>query len=538
MIGGLVWLRDDRVVQGRSGSERELFDADAWARHLVPAGSVFAFLADHRRRLFPDEMFVDLFPSSNGRPGLPADLVATTIVLQSLHSLSDGDAVAALRFDLRWKVACGLPVDHGGFDASSLTYWRRRLAGSRRPERIFEVVRQVVAETGALKGRTRRALDSTVLMDAVATQDTVTQLIGAIRRVGRVVPGADGLIAAHCCGHDYAKPGKPAIAWDDPDARDVLVSALVRDAVALLDALGEQPDGSEQAAAVALLALVAGQDVEPAEGSDGTDGRWRIARKVAPDRVVSTVDPDARHVHKSRAVKIDGYKAHLVVEPDTGLVTACQLTRGTGEGSADGEVGAGLLAADTTLDGDVEVLGDSAYGTADLLDAVTGAGHTPIIKPWPIRPNVPGGFGPDDFTVDHAAGTVTCPAGHTVTGRTDKDGQLVTAFAERCAGCPLRARCTTAKAGRTVTLHPRDALLRAHRRAAREPGFQDTYRRRRPMVERTIAWITRGNRRLRYVGLTKNDLWLHHRAAAVNLRRLVTLGLTHTDTGWALAATT
>jgi len=524
-------------VQGRSGSDRELFDADAWARHLVPAGSVFAFLADHRRRLFPDEMFADLFPSSNGRPGLPADLVASTIVLQSLHSLSDGDAVGALRFDLRWKVACGLPVDHGGFDASSLTYWRRRLAASRRPERIFEVVRQVIAETGALKGKTRRALDSTVLMDAVATQDTVIQLIGAIRRVGRVVPGADALIAAHCTGHDYSKPGKPQIAWDDSEARDVLISALVGDALALLAALGEQPDGSEAATAVGLLALVAGQDVEPAEGSDGTDGRWQIARAVAPERVISMVDPDARHVHKSRTVKIDGYKAHLVVEPDTGLVTACQLTSGTGEGSADGEVGADLLTADTTITTPVEVLGDSAYGTADLLDAVTGAGHTPVIKPWPTRPNVPGGFGPDDFTVDHAAGTVTCPAGHTVTTRAKNDGRQVAAFTDHCAGCPLRARCTTAKDGRRVTLHRRDALLRAHRAAATDPAFQHTYRRHRPMVERTIAWITRGNRRLRYLGTAKNDLWLHHRTAAVNLRRLATLGLTHTDTGWTLTAT-
>ncbi|MBL7502505.1 IS1182 family transposase [Frankia sp. CNm7] len=525
-------------MQGRSGPDRELFDAEAWARHLVPAGSVFAFLADHRRRLFPDEMFADLFPSSNGRPGLPADLVASTIVLQSLHSLSDADAVGALRFDLRWKVACGLPVDHGGFDASSLTYWRRRLARSERPERIFEVVRQVVAETGVLKGKTRRVLDSTVLMDAVATQDTVTQLIGAIRRVGRVVSGADTLIAACCTGHDYSKPGKPAITWDDPDARDALVSALVGDALALLAALAEQPDGSEQAAAVGLLALVAGQDVEPADGSDGTDGRWRIARAVARDRVISTVDPDARHVHKSRSVKIDGYKAHLIAEPDTGIITGCQLTRGGGEGAADGEAGQALLAADSTITSPAEILGDSAYGTADLLSAVVDAGHTPIIKPWPAPANIPGGFSPDAFTINHAAGTVTCPAGHTVPVRTGRTGRRTAAFTEHCADCPLRTRCTTANAGRTVTLHTHDKLLRAHRATATDPVFQATYRTHRPMIERTIAWLTRGNRRLRYHGTTKNNLWLHHRAAAVNLRRLVTLGLTHTDTGWALTATT
>jgi hypothetical protein len=154
-------------------------------------------------------------------------------------------------------------------------HWRRRLADSERPNRIFDVVRQVVAETGALAGRTRRALDYTMLDDAVATQDTVTQLIAAVRRVAREVPGAGAVVAQHCRAHDYSRPGKPAIAWDDPAARELLVDALVSDAHRVLGHLPEQELGPRAAEAVALLALVAGQDVEPAEGSDGTDGRWR-----------------------------------------------------------------------------------------------------------------------------------------------------------------------------------------------------------------------------------------------------------------------
>ena len=122
-------------------------------------------------------------------------------------------------------------------------------------------------------------MDSTVLADAVATQDTITQLVAAIRRVARVVPGAAGQVAAVCTAHDYAKPGKPQIDWDDPQAKDVLVSALVNDANAVVAALAGGELDEQGAAAVALLALVAGQDVEPAEGSDGTDGRWRIARE-------------------------------------------------------------------------------------------------------------------------------------------------------------------------------------------------------------------------------------------------------------------
>ena len=300
-------------------------DAYALVGHLVPAGSVFAFLAEHRRAVFPPELFEDLFPSATGRPSVPVDIAASMLVLQTLQDLSDRDAMQAVRCDIRWKVACGLPLDHEGFHPTTLTYWRRRLAASPRPNRIFDAVRTVIAETGVLNGKTRRALDSVVLDDAVATQDTITQLIAAIRRVGREVPGAAEIITSRCHAHDYADPGKPAIAWDDKAAREALVSALAGDALTIVDAVADLGLAGKAAEAVALLALVAGQDVEPAEGSDGTDGRWRIARKVAPDRVISTVDTDARHVHKTVHHQQDGYKGHVVIEPDTGLFTGGKL---------------------------------------------------------------------------------------------------------------------------------------------------------------------------------------------------------------------
>ncbi|MFL6296833.1 MAG: transposase, partial [Actinomycetes bacterium] len=264
-------------MQGRADPQREILDVESVAGHLLPEGGVFAFLAAHRRELFPDEMFADLFASRRGRPSIPADVIASGIVLQTLHGLSDEAAAEALTFDLRWKAACGLAVTGKAFHPTSLTYWRRRLALSDRPNRIFDAVRRVVAETGALRGKTRRAMDSTVLDDAVATQDSITQLIAAVRRVAREVPGAAAVVAEHCSGHDYRVAGKPAIAWDDEAARDQLVDALVSDAHRLLAHLPEQELGPKAAEAVALLALVAGQDVEPVEGSDGTDGRWQVS---------------------------------------------------------------------------------------------------------------------------------------------------------------------------------------------------------------------------------------------------------------------
>jgi hypothetical protein len=507
-------------------------DAASLLGGLLPSGSVYAFLAEHRRELFPDAMFADLFPSARGRPSEPGDVVAAVLVLQALEGLSDREAVEALTFDLRWKAACGWPVGRPGFHPTVLTYWRRRLARSDRPNRIFDAVREVVRETGALTGKTRRALDSTVLQDAVATQDTVTQLVAAIRRVRREVPGAAEVVAAHCTAHDYDDPGKPAIAWNDAEARARLVDALVGDAHRLLGHLPDQQLGPREAEAVALLALVAGQNVEPAEGGDGFDGRWQIARRVAPDRVISTVDPDARHAHKTVHRRTDGFTAHVVVEPDTGLITNTRLTPAAGTGNTDAVVGVDLLAGDDTVGGPVQVLGDSAYGTGDALDALGKAGHTPVIKPWPLKPAVPGGFTADDFTVDEAAGTATCPNG--ITRRITRTREVV--FGAACRGCPLRARCTTAARGRYLHLHPHDALQRAHRAAAADPEFQATYRRHRPMVERSLAWLTRGHRRVPYRGVAKNDAWLHLRVAAIDLNRLLTLGLTGTDGHWALAS--
>ena len=526
-----VWARrggrwDNGPMQGRAADQRDLLDVESVAGHLLKPGSVFAFLAEHRRTLFPDSMFADLFPGAGGRPSMPADVMASVLVLQALHGFSDSETVDAVTLDLRWKAACGLAVTASAFHPTTLTYWRRRLAASGSPNRIFDAVKAVVAETGALKGKTRRALDSTILDDAVATQDTVIQLIAAIRRAGRDVPGAPEVIAQRCTAHDYEDPGKPVIAWNDAAARARLIDDLVGDAHRLLGHLPEQELGPKGAEAVALLALIAGQDVEPVEGSDGTDGRWQIAQRVAPDRVISVVDPDARHAHKTVHRRQDGFKAHIAIEPDTGIITDCELTKAGGEHSGDAQVGPGLLDDE---DGPRQVLGDSAYGSGDARAELADAGHEAVIKPAPLRTAVPGGFSIDDFTINAEENAVTCPNQIT---RKIAAKRTVT-FGKVCKGCPLRARCTTSRSGRTLTLHPQEKLLRAARRQAETPQFQQVYRQHRPMVERSIAWLTRGNRKVRYRGTRKNDHWLHLRAAALNLRRLLVLGLNRADGTWA-----
>jgi IS5 family transposase len=421
----------------------------------------------------------------------------------------------ALRTDLRWKVAAGLTLDDEGFHPTVLTLWRNKLRASQRPERIFEAVRQVIAETGVLKGKVRRALDSTVLDDAVASQDTVTQLIAAIRRVRRLVPEAAEL---ELTGHDYSDPGKPRIAWDDTDARNQLITGLVNDALVVLAAVSGDELDTAAAEAVGLLALVAGQDVEPGD----SDGSWRIAQRTAKDRVISTVDPDSRHIHKTVRAYRNGYKAHVVVEPVTGLICGQRLTAGN---APDGPVGVELMADEPARR---QVLADSAYGSGETRVALTKRRHRLAIKPWPTADT--GRYTRDDFTVDHQAQTATCPAGHTVT-LTAANNAI---FERHCTGCPLRSRCTTAQDGRTLRLNDHDAELVEARRAWHDGDFADDYRRWRPMVERSLAWLVRPGRRVTYRGLARNRIWLAHRAAAVNLQRLISLGLTHHN-GWQLA---
>lgn len=509
-------------MQGSSVPDRELLDAAALCAHLVGEGSVYAFLAEHRLRLFGDELFADLFPTNRGRPSVPADVVATVMVLQSLEGLSDRQAVRQLETNIAWKAATGLALTDEAFHSTVLVLWRNKLRRSDAPQRIFDAVRAVIVESGVIAGKHRRALDSTVLDDAVARQDTITMLTAQIRRVRRLIPE----LASVWVRKHNLEPGRPPCDWDDPGDRDRLVSELVDDANELVwaaeDLVAEGLELTEaQGDAVALLALVAGQDVEPGDGP----GKWRIAQHTARDRVISTVDPEARHAHKTRRAYRDGYKAHVAAEPDTGLVTACDV----GPGNTGDTDAAPALIEDEPAG--TEVLGDSAYGSGEFRDHLNNRQMRAVIKPPPLRAAVPGGFTLDDFNIDLDAGTVTCPEDITVTITRSGSAR----FGAHCADCPVRSRCTNATRGRIIKLHRQHRLLAAARVLAATDSFNETYRTHRPMIERTIAWLVKDNwRRLRYRGIERNQLGWSHRCAAVNLKRLLALGLTHDD-GWTLA---
>ena len=267
---------------------------------------IYLFLAVHGDVLFPDDYFADLFKgSSRGRPTVPARVLATVMVLQAQEGWSDRDACDRLERDLAWQAAAGVHSGYVAFHPTVLVGMRNRLRGSDRPKRFFEDTKAAAKAAGVMGDRVR-VVDSTPLYDSVATQDSVTQLRSAIRKVLRVLVGnplRDKVASALSRDDDYAAPGKPACDWDDPAARDAVVDALVRDCRAALGVLDGAAFEGAVAEAAELLALVAGQDVE-----QGDDGCFRIARRVAPDRVISTVDPEARHGHKSHNRHFDGYK--------------------------------------------------------------------------------------------------------------------------------------------------------------------------------------------------------------------------------------
>jgi hypothetical protein len=500
---------------------------------LAP-NSIYAVLHRECRALFPDEMFADLF-AEDGRRSVPPMIVAVVMVLQRLEGLSDREAVERFAFDVRWKYAAGgLDFDHPGFVHTVLVDMRARLAASVRPDRIFERTVEVAAQAG-LVGR-RRVLDSAPVYDAVATQDTITLIRSAIRGLLRA---ADHVLRAELRAvisseDTYTSTAKPAIDWTDAGEREALVDSRARDGFALLAVLEGRILGQEVDQAARLLATVLGQDLEQDD-----DGVFRIARKVARDRVISTVDPEARHGHKTVNRSFDGYKGHVAEDPDSEIVTATAVTAGNvGDAEPATELLADILHPATPAE-QAEVYGDAAYGTGPLLAELADADVEVMVKVQAA--NAPGGrFSKDAFTVDLEAGQVTCPNQVTAVIRAHRDGGGAARFGAACATCPLAAHCTTAKDGRVISIGPHEEHLARGRARSADPAWLAAYRATRPKVERKIAHLMRrrhGGRRARVRGRAKIAADFSLLAAAANIARLGVLGIMSTGSGkWAIAA--
>jgi hypothetical protein len=512
----------------------------------LPQRSIYRLLHAGRDQLFPDELFADLYVQ-HGRRSVPPSILAVVMVLQRLEGCSDREAVDRFAYDLRWRYAAGVDDAVGSFAHTVLVELRARLRASADPDRIFRVTCQLARQAGLVG--VRRVLDSAPLYDAVATQDTVTLLRGAIRGLLRTCPTelAAAVRAALQRKDDYQAAGKPVCDWEDATAREQLVDALFRDGYRALGALRGRQLGPEVAQAAELLAAVIGQDIE-----ETADGRFIIAQGVAPDRVISVVDPQVRHGHKSNARGFDGYKGHVAIDPDSEVITAAEVGPANAGDAAMAQAlladlpSAGAPPADAALadqaaadapDRAPVVYGDAAYGTGALLADLERRGITAITKV--AAPTAPAGhFTKQQFRVDLDQGTVTCPARLTVAIIPARQGGGMARFGQACQVCPLQGSCTSSAAGRTVTINPQEARLAAARSRQRDPAWRADYRAHRPTVERKLAHLLRrrhGGRRARVRGQLRVAQDWRLLAAAVNLARLAVLGVRSTPGGWAVA---
>lgn len=528
----LVAITD--MTLGRSPSQNELFNGPAaLCEAKLSAHSAFRYLHDHGHHLFADDFFSDLF-SNIGRRSVPPRIVAVVMVLQKLEGLSDREAAERFEFDVRWKYAAGgLDVEYSGFVHTVLVDMRARLRGSENPNRIFDVVLQAARSLGVV-GR-KRVLDSSPIYDAVATQDTVTMVRSGIRSLLQAAPSKlRPLLQAELRrDDDYASAGKPQCDWDDEAARLTLVDTLTLDANAVLKKLEGKRQCTVVKEAAALLCAVVGQDIEKSD-----DGTFTIARRVAKDRIISTVDPDARHGHKTKARSFDGYKGHISEDPDSEIITSVVVTPGN---SGDGSVAVELLAevldpdsndtepSSSTTDDDssqkIELYGDAAYGSKEVLKTVDRPDVEGFLKvQGPIAPK--GKFTKEHFDIDLQAETVTCPQKETVKIRFRDDGGGAVSFGHRCSDCPLRSRCTASKDGRSIYVNSEEKLLSEERRRQKSPEWIRKYKANRPKVERKIGHLMRrrhGARVARVRGLERVGQDFSLLAASINIARIAML---------------
>ena len=495
-----------------------MFDA-AVVMGPLPEGSFYALLAEHGDRVVRDADFVECYSSRMGRPSIPPSLLAKVLLLQHRTGVSDEDAMECVRWDLRWKAALNLPVDHQGWHPTSLTKFRARLLLHEKEGLALQNTLRLAGELGMLEGTVEQIMDSTPMLGAAATQDTVRLVRHGVKKLIDAVVALDaeaGRVLIDGLEFDYEKPGeKPDCRWREKTERERMLTRVAQDAQRALLAV-EQADGllDDEAvkAAFELLGDLVGQDFEIDQ-----DGVPRLHRGTASGRVISTVDPEMRHGRKSQHQRFDGYKLSASATNCTeALIVAVHVAPG---GEQDGPQAKHLIDAQPQERRPGRVLGDTAYGNGSARAELAERG-VDVLAPVPDNPAGEGRLGKQDFTIDFPAGTVTCPAGHTVAISTSKAGNRSANFsALTCGACPLKARCCPTTPRKQIELREHEELLLAGRAALADPVTAEHLRRTRPRIERLLGLLAHryGARKSRYIGTAKARLQAAWAAALVNL---------------------
>ncbi|MGB9879423.1 MAG: IS1182 family transposase, partial [Anaerolineae bacterium] len=504
------------VMMGRQRKQTNFADIQAWMRAPVVAeDSFYGRMARFGERLVREEWFREMY-SDRGRPSVPPVLLSKVLLLMFYENLSDRQAEERARYDLRWKVALGLGIDETGFDSTSLCRFRARLVMHGKERRFFEETVRIAREYGLIKAEVAEVIDSTAVLGAGAVQDTYNLLKSAIRKVLKVVKAQGGStynsLLESMKRNDYNEIGKPEIDWDDKAAQKRLLNDFVHDARAVLkETEGLELDAVGKAARE-LLAAVAEQDIE-----EQPDGTVKLKDGVARDRVISTTDPEMRHGRKSSKGRFDGYKAHVMEEPEAEVITGVAVTAAN---VADAEALPEMLGQQKEIGITVsKVTGDTAYGSGPVRAEMLERGIKLIA---PVPPEKKGEFLPKSaFEIDLEGRKCRCPAGHVVDieGHKKPGQSGLARFGDLCETCPLRYLCTKSKMGRAVAINRYEELIQQGRAEQETEVFKLEYRQ-RPIVERKIAELVRhGMRKARYIGKVKVLLQLAWTAAVVNIKR-------------------
>jgi transposase len=517
---------------GKRSAQRGLFEADTQYRDFVGGNSFYAFLANHRGELFRDESFTSLYAPKRGRPSVPPSLLATALVLQTYDGVSDEEARDRAAYDLRWKVALGIEIDARPFAKSTLQEFRALLILHEEHGAIFRESLDLAKRQGYFKGKRKLklALDTTNILGRGAVKDTYNLLADGIVQVVRVLArqaGEEDLVAwaeqenlaRYLTGSSLK--GEANLDWNDGAARRQFLAEIVADADRVLELVRAaraqlapgSPEDRELEEAAGLLARILQQDIERQD--DGP----RIKQGVSKDRVISVHDPEMRHGRKSKRKRFDGHKAQIAVDTDSQLITAATVLPGN---APDHDEALSMVEAteehtECAVD---QTLADSAYGDGQTRQAFHDAGRVLIAKVPPVTNQ--GRFPKTMFIIDLQTLGCTCPAQQQTNDfRVARPGGGAFHFAaDVCHACPLRKQCVRGRAGRTVAVHPQEALIQEARRLQLEPEF-GSYRKKRQTVEHRLARLVQlGIRQARYVGLRKSRFQLLMAAAVANLTLL------------------
>jgi transposase len=486
----------------------------------LPEGSFFALLAEHGDRIVRDEDFAACYSPGMGRPSIPPSQLAKVLLLQYRSGASDEQAMEAIAWDLRWKIALGLPVDHPGWHPTSLTKFRARLLLHRLERVALERTLELAGELGMLDGPVEQIIDSTPMLGAAATQDTVRLVRHGVRKLLDAVAMVDRDAAGQldrALEFDYARPAeKPDCRWRERAERERMLTRVAQDAERALGAV-EHADRllavEDVSEAHRLLRELIGQDFD----SDDDDVP-RLHRGTRADRIISVVDPEMRHGRKSQHQRFNGYKLSAAVtntaEP---LITAVDVAPAC---EPDGPQAKHLIDAQQPERRPRRVLGDTAYGLGPVR-AELAERQVEVLAPLPPGARREDRLAKRDFQIDLQAATVSCPGGEIAAIRTDPKGARRARFAKAgCDRCALRDRCVEpARGAKTILLAPDEELLIAARQALDDPATAEHLRRTRPRVERLLGLLAHRYkaRKSRYIGTRKARLQAAWTAALVNL---------------------